>query len=125
MQSSRKCHNDHLQQWLAHRFIKVMTRSDPERMAGISGGLNTSQQVNLKSLENLREHFDELKKTLKDETYSDQIAYKMNEDSPVDVREILYYLAVFDCSEYNEKKHPVSLFGRKEGIVRRFPKQAS
>jgi hypothetical protein len=28
------------------------------------------------------------------------VAYKMNEDKPVDVREILYYLAVFDCSQY-------------------------
>jgi len=113
------------ERWPAHVFIKVMTGLDTEQIAEIAGGLNTSQQVDLKSLENLREHFDELKKTLKDETYSDQIAYKMNEDSPVDVREILYYLAVFDCSEYNEKKHPVSLFGRKEGIVRRFAEQAS
>jgi hypothetical protein len=49
----------------------------------------------------------------------------MNEQKPVDVREILYYLAVFDCSVYNEKKHPVALFGRKEGIVRRFAEQAA
>jgi hypothetical protein len=40
------------------------------------------------------------------------------------VREILYYLAVFDCSTYDEKRHPVALFGRKEGIVRRFAEQA-
>jgi len=49
----------------------------------------------------------------------------MNEDKPIDVREILYYLAVFDCDEYDERKHPVSLFGRKEGIVRRFAEQAA
>jgi hypothetical protein len=50
----------------------------------------------------------------------------MNEDKPIDVREILYYLAMFDCSEkgYSEKKHPVALFGRKEGIVRNFSEQA-
>src|SRR5205807_4797673 len=52
-------------------------------------------------------------------------AYRMNDPFPVDVREVLYYLAVFDCSEYNEKKHPVALFGRKEGIVRRFADQAA
>jgi len=56
--------------------------------------------------------------------YADQIAYKMNEDKPIDVREVLYYLAVFDCSTYDEKRHPVALFGRKEGIVRRFAEQA-
>jgi hypothetical protein len=62
---------------------------------------------------------------VKGQPYENLIAYKMNEDKPVDVREILYYLAVFDCSQYDEKKHPVALFGRKEGIVRRFAEQAA
>lgn len=106
-------------------FIKVVTGIEASEIAEIAGGLNTSQQVDLKSLENLREHFAQLKKRLADEPYADLIAYKMNEDKPVDVREILYYLAVFDCSVYNAKSHPVALFGRKEGIVRRFAEQAS
>jgi len=110
--------------WSAFVFIKAITGIDPDQIAEIAGGLNTSEQVDLKSLENLREHFNQLKKVLAKESYADDIAYKMNEPKPVDVREVLYYLAVFDCSEYDEKKHPVSLFGRKEGIVRRFAEQA-
>lgn len=108
----------------AYVFVKVVTGVEASEIAEIAGGLNTSQQVDLKSLENLREHFDSLKRALKDEPYADRIAYKMNEDLPVDVREVLYYLAVFDCSVYNDKTHPVALFGRKEGIVRRFAEQA-
>jgi hypothetical protein len=111
--------------WPAHVFLKVVTGVDSDQIAEIAGGLNTSQQVDLKSLENLRDHFDELKETLSGEPYAKQIAYKMNEDQPVDVREILYYLAVFDCEIYDEKRHPVALFGRKEGIVRRFAEQAA
>lgn len=111
--------------WPAFVFIKCITGADATQIAEIAGGLNTSQQVDLKSLENLRDHFAGLQKALAKESYANQIAYKMNDDKPVDVREILYYLAVFDCSEYDEKKHPVSLFGRKEGIVRRFADQAS
>ena len=109
----------------AYVFVKVFTGVEPSQIAEIAGGLNTSQQVDLKSLENLREHFEQLKRNLSGETYADQIAYKMNEDKPVDVRDVLYYLAVFDCSEYSDKKHPVALFGRKEGIVRRFAEQAN
>jgi len=109
----------------AHVFVKVFTGVEPDQIAEIAGGLNTSQQVDLKSLENLREHFEELKQNLADEPYADKIAYKMNEAKPVDVREVLYYMAVFDCSEYTDKKHPVALFGRKEGIVRRFADQAN
>ncbi len=110
--------------WPASVFIKVVVGVEADQIAEIAGGLNTSQQVDLKSLENLREHFAALREVLAGELYEDQIAYKMNEDKPVDVREILYYLAVFDCSEYDEKRHPVALFGRKEGIVRRFAEQA-
>lgn len=111
--------------WPAHVFIKAMIGVDSDQIAEIAGGLNTSQQVDLKSLENLRKHFDELQRILSNETYAANIAYKMGDnDKQVDVREILYYLAVFDCSEYDEKKHPVALFGRKEGIVRRFAEQA-
>jgi AIPR protein len=108
----------------ANVFIKVLVDVDSDQIAEIAGGLNTSQQVDLTSLENLREHFKELQNSLKKESYRDKIAYKMNEDKPVDVREILYYLAVFDCEEYTATKHPVALFGRKEGIVRRFAEQA-
>jgi hypothetical protein len=110
--------------WPAHVFLKVVTGVDSDQIAEIAGGLNTSQQVDLKSLENLREHFAVLQDTLKNQPYAGQIAYKMNEDKPIDVREILYYLAVFDSEEYDERRHPVSLFGRKEGIVRRFAEQA-
>lgn len=111
--------------WPAHVFVKTIVGVEADQIAEIAGGLNTSQQVDLKSLENLREHFAELQGVLSKESYADLIAYKMNETKPVDVREILYYLAVFDCSEYDVKKHPVALFGRKEGIVRRFAEQAA
>lgn len=110
--------------WPAYVFLKILVDVDPDQIAEIAGGLNTSQQVDLKSLENLRNHFADLQRVLRGEPYSDLIAYKMNEDKPIDVREVLYYLAVFDCSEYSEKRHPVALFGRKEGIVRRFAEQA-
>ncbi|MBI5764590.1 MAG: AIPR family protein [Planctomycetes bacterium] len=110
--------------WPSYVFVKAFVGVDADQIAEIAGGLNTSQQVDLKSLENLREHFDELQRVLARESYADSIAYKMNEVKPVDVREILYYLAVFDCDEYSKTKHPVALFGRKEGIVRRFAEQA-
>ena len=111
--------------WPAHVFVKAVVGVEAEQIAEIAGGLNTSEQVDLKSLENLRDHFEELQKAIARQPYADSIAYKMNQNKPVDVREILYYLAVFDCSQYDEKKHPVALFGRKEGIVRRFAEQAA
>jgi len=110
--------------WPAYVFMKVITGIDPDQIAEIAGGLNRSEQVDLKSLENLKAHFARLKQVLASESYGDKIAYKMNEDKPIDVREVLYYLAVFDRDAYDDNRHPTKLFGRKEGIVRRFADQA-
>jgi len=111
--------------WPAFVFLKVFTGAELDQIAEIAGGLNRSQQVDLKSLENLKAHFDLLKETIGKESYADKIAYKMNESKPIDVREVLYYLAVFDCDEFDQNKHPTRLFGRKEGIVRKFAEQAA
>lgn len=111
--------------WPAFVFIKIVVGVEADQIAEIAGGLNTSQQVDLKSLENLREHFQYLQVSISGQPYANNIAYKMNEDKPIDVREVLYYLAVFDCDEYDQKHHPVALYGRKEGIVRRFAAQAA
>ena len=75
--------------WPAHVFIKVVVGVEPDQIAEIAGGLNTSQQVDLKSLENLRSHFDELRSVISGEPYADLVAYRMNEDRPIDVREPL------------------------------------
>lgn len=42
----------------------------------------------------------------------------MNEDKPIDVRGVLYYLTFFDSEAYDENRHPTMLFGRNEGIVK-------
>lgn len=110
--------------WPAEVFVKVITGVSVDQIAEIAGGLNTSQQVDLRSLSNLEGHFQSLKQVLKGESYEQKIAYKMNGEQPIDVREILYYLAVFDVSTYSGESHPTALFGRKEGIVRRFAEQA-
>lgn len=110
--------------WPAYVFITAKTGIDSDQIAEVAGGLNTSQQVDLKSLENLRDHFASLQKAIKGQPYADKIAYKMNEQKPIDIREVLYYLAVFDAATYTGNRHPVALFGRKEGIVREFARQA-
>jgi hypothetical protein len=113
-----------LEVWPAFVFVTAKTGIEPDQIAEVAGGLNTSQQVDLKSLENLREHFADLRQSVAGEPYADKIAYKMNEQKPIDVREVLYYMAVFDSETYSGNRHPVALFGRKEGIVREFARQA-
>lgn len=110
----------------SHVFIKACAGIDATEIPEIAGGLNTSQQVDSKSLANLEGLFEPLKTALAGTSYEDKIAYRMNEpesEKPIDAREILLYLAVLDKSKYTEIKHPVALFGRKEGLVRELVKQ--
>ena len=58
--------------WPAHVFIKIVTGIDADQIAEIAGGLNTSQQVDLKSLENLRGHFDEFERVISHEPYANR-----------------------------------------------------
>jgi len=99
----------------------------PYAMVGVLAKYNHFNFIircKVKSLENLRDHFAPLQAAMRNEPYADKIAYKMNEAKPIDIREVLYYLAVFDGETYNGNRHPVALFGRKEGIVREFARQA-
>jgi len=104
--------------------FNVMTGADADQIADITGGLNTSQQVDTRSLINLRGDFEPLKKVLEDKSYADKIGYKMNGRAEIDVKLVLAYMTLFDCSVYNANAHPAKQFGRKEEIVRQYAQQA-
>jgi len=109
----------------AYVLIHAVTGVNEDQIVEIAGGLNTSQQVDLKSLENLKGSFDALKAEIADTPYAGLVAYKMNEKKPIDVRVILQYLAVFDCTQYHGHQHPTPLYGRKNNAVRFFADQAA
>ena len=60
--------------WPAFVFIKIVVGVEADQIAEIAGGLNTSQQVDLKSLENLREHFRDLQASISGQSYANNIA---------------------------------------------------
>lgn len=114
--------------------VKVKVGVNPQKIAEVAGGLNTSTQVDVKSLENLKGHFQDMRQLLDklNAPYRNKIAYKMNEvdpttgePKPIDIREILYYLAPFDCGRYSKTLHPVHIFGRKEQLLREFADEMS
>ncbi|OBJ00366.1 hypothetical protein A5660_25065 [Mycobacterium alsense] len=94
----------------------------------IAGGLNTSVQVQQKSLDDLAGKFDWLKAELKDEPYFDQIAWSENDEGVYDVTYLLALLACFNVEAYpnNEDKQPVVAYAKKADVLKQFernPKQ--
>ena len=100
----------------------------------LAAARNTSVQVDLKSIEELKESFDVIKEVLKGLSFADRVAYKMNEHyndkdvpAPIDVREIIAILNMFNQAIYQiisngrlTETHPIQSYTGKETSLRRF-----
>lgn len=113
-------------------FVEIFTGlSSPVELAAAR---NTSIQVDLKSIEELKNSFDVIKGVMSDLDFSDRIAYKMNEHyenetvSPIDVREVITILNMFNQSLYPAKSkdgtandsQPIQSYTGKEVSLKRF-----
>ena len=87
---------------------------------------NTSAQVQEQGLEELRQHFESIKKVLADKPYASRIAYKeyeldeQGEPKDIDIKEVLSYLICFDIETFDDKKHPVLAYSQKSKVVELF-----
>lgn len=87
---------------------------------------NTSNQVRDQSLMNLQGEFEKLKKALKDEHFSELIAYKEHEvlddgsTKPIDVREIVAILTCFDRAHFDSRVHPINAYRSKSACLQHF-----
>lgn len=87
---------------------------------------NTSNQVRLQSLMNLREEFEKLKRAIHGRRFSKLIAFKEHEidedgePKPIDVREVVAILTVFDRDHYDEKVHPINAYRSKQACLQHF-----
>lgn len=92
---------------------------------------NTSAQVKDESLEELRQHFELIKQTLKEKSYANRIAYKeyeldeQGDPKDIDIKEILSYLVCFDTESFDREKHPIMTYSQKSEVVKHFIKDRS
>lgn len=100
----------------------------------LAAARNTSVQVDLKSIEELKDSFEVIKKVFAPLPFSNRIAYKMNEHYndpnviPIDVREIITILNMFNQAIYPIRNHdgrlselqPVQCYTGKEASLKRF-----
>lgn len=88
---------------------------------------NTSAQVKSESLEELNQHFEEIKQIIKTEPYANRIAYKeyeidekTGEAKDIDIKEILSYLVCFDVDHFDQEKHPIMTYSQKSNVIEHF-----
>ncbi|WP_404303137.1 AIPR family protein [Paenibacillus sp. DP01] len=88
----------------------------------VAAARNTSVQVHDKSIAELKNKFDLIiKDTIKDEPFSDNIAYKENEDKDIDISDILTILYMFNLEKSpNLDKMPTSAFSGKQTCIKAY-----
>lgn len=109
--------------------IEILEGFNPDQIRDIVDARNTSNQVKNQSLMELAKHFEGIKSAIAGETYANKIAYKEYEimdgtdgkiAKPIDVREIVALLTVFDKEHYGDNNHPILAYSQKASCLNRF-----
>jgi hypothetical protein len=113
-------------------FFEIITGI--ESPVELAAARNTSVQVDLKSIAELENSFEEIKLAFDGVDFANRIQYKMNEHyndsgiNPIDVREIIAITAMFSQSMYPFKTsqgtlnetQPIQCYSGKETTLRKF-----
>lgn len=97
-----------------------------DEIPNIVDARNTSNQVRDQSLMNLKGEFDKLKRALKGTKFEELIAYKEHEvddegnSKPIDIREIIAILTVFDRDHFSAQTHPINAYRSKAACLEHF-----
>jgi hypothetical protein len=93
---------------------------------------NTSNQVRDQSLMNLQGEFEDLKNSLKGQSYANLVAYKEYElledggdPKPIDVRDVIAILTCFDKENFDSRVHPINAYRSKKACLDHFKAHAS
>lgn len=110
-------------QYVKVEFLEGFAAAD---ITDLVDARNTSNQVRDQSLMNLQGDFQKLKDSLKGTRYADLIAYKEYETDlagnpkPIDVREVIAILTVFDRDNFNSRTHPINAYRSKAACLQHF-----
>jgi hypothetical protein len=113
-------------------FMEIFTGLDTP--VELAAARNTSVQVDLKSIEELKDSFSVIKRCFSALPFANRIAYKMNEHyndpsiEPIDVREVITILNMFNQVIYPIRNNdgrladlqPVQCYTGKEASLKRF-----
>ena len=102
--------------------VEVLTGINKNWIPDISGGRNTSVQVQPISLDNLAGKFDWMKDELKEKTYFREIAWRENDDGEFNARDLVALLCLFnvDLHSNDGETHPLFAYSQKAQALKRF-----
>ena len=102
--------------------FEILTGIPDDWVPEIAGGLNTSVQVQEKSLLDLEGAFDWIKKELAGEPYYKEIAWSENDSGMFEVRDIISMMTCFNIDFYpnDGDSHPIAAYEKKSAALKTF-----
>ena len=105
------------------QYVRLEVITNVDNITRLSDARNTSVQVSDIALFNLDDKFDYIKDSIKDQPYSSMIAYKDNEDKPINVSELLRLMYAFDLDMYpDDTSAPIQSYTSKQTVFNRYKK---
>ncbi|MEK5387898.1 hypothetical protein N2V83_23840 [Bacillus sp. FSL M7-1431] len=106
-------------------LVKITTNVQPDFVAEMAMGLNTSVQVHTESILNQKGAFDWIKEVFKNESYANKISYVENLNLPMDIRELISIMVLFNIDiNYLDgnvaDKHPKYAYSAKAKCLSQF-----
>lgn len=107
------------------KFVKLeVVIGDQLDVSGLADARNTSAQVSDIALFELDDKFDFVKDVISSEPYSDEIAYKDNDNKSIQIAELLKLMFAFNIKRFpDDSSVPVAAYSGKAAVFKDYKKQ--
>lgn len=103
------------------KFVRVEVITNVQNISRLSDARNTSVEVSDLALFNLDDKFDLIKKSISNEKYSNDIAYKDNEPKSIHVSDLLRLMFAFDIEKFkDDSTAPIQSYSGKAQVFKRY-----
>lgn len=103
------------------KYVRVEVITNVINITRLSDARNTSVQVSDIALFNLEDSFEDVRKAIKGQSYENDIAYKDNENKPINISELLRLMYAFDIKKYpDDSMAPIQSYSGKAQVFKRY-----
>lgn len=103
------------------KYVRMEVITNVINITRLSDARNTYVQVSDIALFNLEDSFDSVRDAIKNEIYADKIAYKDNENKPINISELLRLMYAFDIIKYpDDSMAPIQSYSGKAQVFKRY-----
>lgn len=103
------------------KYVRIEVITNVINITRLSDARNTSIQVSDIALFNLEDSFEDIRDAIKNEVYADYVAYKDNENKPINISELLRLMYAFDIIKYpDDVLAPIQSYSGKAQVFKRY-----